>query len=53
MHRFMALTDLISDIHRSGDQFGVDDATEHSVVEMVLTLMNDSNGEVKNLAVKA
>lgn len=51
--RFMALTDLITDIVRSGDQFGVDDATEHSVVEMVLTLMNDSNGEVKTLAVKA
>jgi hypothetical protein len=51
--RFMALTDLITDIVRSGDLFGVDDATEHSVVEMVLTVMNDSNGEVKNLAVKA
>ncbi|KAL8293671.1 hypothetical protein RQP46_000372 [Phenoliferia psychrophenolica] len=50
--RFMALTDLISDIQRSGDQFGVDEATEHSTVEQVLALMNDTNGEVKNLAVK-
>lgn len=48
----MALTDLISDIQKSGDNFGVDDATEHSLVEQVLALMNDSNGEVKNLAVK-
>lgn len=51
-HRFMALTDLIADIQRSGDQFGVDEATEHSTVEQVLALMNDTNGEVKNLAVK-
>ncbi|KAK4057022.1 hypothetical protein OIO90_001922 [Microbotryomycetes sp. JL221] len=51
--RFMALTDLISDIKKSGQQFGVDDATEHTTVEQVLQLMNDSNTEVKNLAVKA
>ncbi|KAK4702038.1 hypothetical protein P7C70_g4189, partial [Phenoliferia sp. Uapishka_3] len=50
--RYMALTDLISDIQRSGDTFGVDEATEHSTVEQVLALMNDTNGEVKNLAVK-
>jgi cullin-associated NEDD8-dissociated protein 1 len=48
----MALTDLISDIARSGDSFGVEESTEHSLVEQVLALMNDSNGEVKNLAVK-
>lgn len=51
--RFMALNDLISEIQRSGDQFGIDDATEHQVVEQILSLMNDLNGEVKNLAVKA
>jgi cullin-associated NEDD8-dissociated protein 1 len=49
----MALNDLISEVQRSGDQFGVDDATEHSTVEQILALMNDLNGEVKNLAVKA
>ena len=52
LNRFMALTDLISDIARSGDSFGVEESTEHSLVEQVLALMNDSNGEVKNLAVK-
>ena len=49
----MALTDLMADIARSGESFGVDDTTEHQTVEQVLTLMNDQNGEVKNLAVKA
>lgn len=48
----MALNDLISEVQRSGDQFGVDDATEHSAVEQILALMNDINGEVKNMAVK-
>ncbi|KAM0753363.1 TIP120-domain-containing protein [Meredithblackwellia eburnea MCA 4105] len=51
--RFMALNDLISDIQRSGDAFGVDEATEHTTVEQVLQLLNDTNGEVKNQAVKA
>ncbi|KAM0790577.1 hypothetical protein ACM66B_004444 [Microbotryomycetes sp. NB124-2] len=51
--RFMALNDLISEIKKYGDQFGVDDATEHSTVEQILQLMNDHNSEVKNLAVKA
>lgn len=53
MYRFMALADLMADIQRSGDQFGLDDATEHSTVETMLSLMNDLNGEVKNMAVKA
>lgn len=48
----MALNDLISEVQRSGDQFAVDDATEHSAVEQILSLMNDANGEVKNMAVK-
>lgn len=48
----MALTDLMSEIARNKDSFGTDDATEHSTVELVLSLMNDTNGEVKNLAVK-
>ncbi|SGY91656.1 BQ5605_C038g11689 [Microbotryum silenes-dioicae] len=51
--RFMALNDLISEINRSRDTFGLDDQTEHSTVEQILTLTNDLNGEVKNLAVKA
>lgn len=49
----MALNDLISEVKKHGEQFGVDDATEHSTVEQILQLMNDSNTEVKNLAVKA
>lgn len=49
----VALTDLLSDIERSGGNFGVDDSTEHGLVEQVLALMQDANGEVKNLAVKA
>ena len=49
----MALTDLMTEISRNKDSFGTDDATEHSTVETVLGLMNDMNGEVKNLAVKA
>ncbi|KAK4052490.1 hypothetical protein OIV83_002292 [Microbotryomycetes sp. JL201] len=52
-YRFMALNDLISEIRKHGEQFGVDDATEHSTVEQILQLMNDHNSEVKNLAVKA
>lgn len=51
--RFMALNDLISEVQRSGDSFGIDDATEHSTVDQTISLMNDTNGEVKNLAVKA
>ena len=49
----MALNDLISEIDLCGTSFGVDDSTEHGLVEQVLALMHDSNGEVKNLAVKA
>ena len=51
--RFMALADLITDITRSGDTFGLDEQTEHSTVETMLSLMRDLNGEVKNMAVKA
>lgn len=49
----MALADLITDITRSGDTFGLDEQTEHSTVETMLSLMRDLNGEVKNMAVKA
>lgn len=49
----VALTDLLSEIERCGDNFGVDEGTEHQAVEQVLALMQDANGEVKNLAVKA
>lgn len=49
----VALTDLLGEIERTGDNFGVDEGTEHQVVEQVLGLMQDVNGEVKNLAVKA
>jgi len=43
----------MSEIERCGGNFGVDDGTEHGLVEQVLALMHDANGEVKNLAVKA
>lgn len=49
----VALTDLMSEIERCGDNFGVDNSTEHGLVDQILGLMQDANGEVKNLAVKA
>ncbi|GAA5932570.1 hypothetical protein JCM1841_004316 [Sporobolomyces salmonicolor] len=48
--RFMALNDLINEATQPG--FGIDDATEHQLVDSVLSLLNDSNGEVKSVAVK-
>lgn len=49
--RFMALTDLVTEASHSG--FAVDETTETKIVEMVLKLMEDTNGEVKNAGVKA
>lgn len=47
----MALTDLITET--SSPKFSVDESTEIKCVEMVLKLMEDTNGEVKNAGIKA
>lgn len=46
----MALQDLLSESKQTG--FGIDEATEHQLVDQVLGLVNDANGEVKSQAVK-
>ncbi|GAA6063291.1 hypothetical protein JCM10212_001410 [Sporobolomyces blumeae] len=48
--RFMALQDLISEATQP--TFAIDDSTEHQLVESVLALLGDLNGEVKSVAVK-
>jgi hypothetical protein len=47
----MALTDLITET--SSPKFSLDEPTEIKCMEMVLRLMEDSNGEVKNAGIKA
>ncbi|GAA5822892.1 hypothetical protein JCM3770_004568 [Rhodotorula araucariae] len=48
--RFMALNDLANEARQQG--FAIDDATEHQLVDQVLQLVQDVNGEVKSVAVK-
>lgn len=48
--RFMALQDLINEATQP--TFSIDDTTEHQLVDAVLGLLNDPNGEVKSVAVK-
>ncbi|GAA6006246.1 hypothetical protein JCM11491_002083 [Sporobolomyces phaffii] len=48
--RFMALQDLINEATQP--TFSIDDSTEHQLVDAVLGLLNDPNGEVKSVAVK-
>ncbi|GAA5973424.1 hypothetical protein JCM11641_006452 [Rhodosporidiobolus odoratus] len=48
--RFMALQDLLSESRLTG--FSIDEATEYQLVDQVLGLVNDVNGEVKSLGVK-
>ncbi|KAF9982553.1 Cullin-associated NEDD8-dissociated protein 1 [Modicella reniformis] len=48
--RFMALNDLITELQSS--TFSLEELTERKVVDKVLTLMKDKNGEVQNQAVK-
>lgn len=50
--RFMALTELTTECGAS-TPLTVDEYTEAKLVEMVLRLMEDTNGEVKNAGVKA
>lgn len=48
--RFMALNDLNAEARQPG--FSLDDPTEHQLVDQVLALVTDANGEVKSVAVK-
>lgn len=48
--RFMALNDLTHEAAQPG--FALDDPTEHQLVDQVLALVTDANGEVKSVAVK-
>ncbi|XP_062521004.1 cullin-associated NEDD8-dissociated protein 1-like isoform X2 [Corticium candelabrum] len=48
--RFMATNDLMSELQRDGIK--LDDESERQVVQMLLKLLDDKNGEVQNLAVK-
>lgn len=46
----MALNDLANEARQQG--FAIDDATEYQLVDNVLALVQDVNGEVKSVAVK-
>ncbi|GAA5945445.1 hypothetical protein JCM10213_005987 [Rhodosporidiobolus nylandii] len=48
--RFMALQDLLTEARQTG--FSIDEPTEYQLVDQVLGLVNDVNGEVKSQAVK-
>ncbi|KAG0258254.1 Cullin-associated NEDD8-dissociated protein 1 [Mortierella polycephala] len=48
--RFMALNDLITELQ--SPSFCLEESTEKKVVDKVLVLMKDKNGEVQNQAVK-
>uniref|UniRef100_A0A2K6FT24 Cullin associated and neddylation dissociated 2 (putative) n=1 Tax=Propithecus coquereli TaxID=379532 RepID=A0A2K6FT24_PROCO len=49
--RFMATSDLMSELQK--DSIQLDEDSERKVVKMLLRLLEDKNGEVQNLAVKA
>jgi cullin-associated NEDD8-dissociated protein 1 len=48
--RFMALNDLITELQ--SPTFSLEESTEKKVVDKVLLLMKDKNGEVQTQAVK-
>lgn len=48
--RFMATNDLMAELQR--DSIKLDDDSERKVVQAVLRLVEDKNGEVQNLAVR-
>ncbi|KPV73776.1 uncharacterized protein RHOBADRAFT_54955 [Rhodotorula graminis WP1] len=48
--RYMALNDLANEARQQG--FAIDEATEYQLVDNVLSLVQDINGEVKSVAVK-
>ncbi|XP_046857896.1 cullin-associated NEDD8-dissociated protein 1-like [Xenia sp. Carnegie-2017] len=48
--RFMAINDLMAELQK--DSIKLDDDSERKVVNMLLKLLEDKNGEVQNLTVK-
>ena len=48
--RFMATNDLMTELQK--DSIKLDDDSERKVVQSVLRLVEDKNGEVQHLAVK-
>lgn len=48
--RFMATNDLMTELQR--DSIKLDDDSERKVVQAVLKLVEDKNGEVQSLAMK-
>ena len=48
--RFMATNDLMTELQR--DSIKLDDDSERKVVQAILKLVEDKNGEVQNLAVR-
>lgn len=48
--RFMATNDLMTELQN--DSIKLDDDSERKVVQSVLRLVEDKNGEVQNLAVR-
>ncbi|CAJ0873643.1 14261_t:CDS:10 [Entrophospora sp. SA101] len=48
--RYMATNDLMNELQKDG--FTLEEQTEKKVVQKVIKLMDDANGEVQNLAVK-
>ncbi|GAC93832.1 HEAT repeat containing protein [Pseudozyma hubeiensis SY62] len=50
--RFMALNDLITELSKD-NYIQMDDTTENNTLRQVLSLMKDSNTEVKNMVVRA
>lgn len=48
--RFMATNDLMTELQK--DSIKLDDDSEKKVVQSILKLVEDKNGEVQNLAVK-
>ncbi|CAG8653965.1 18991_t:CDS:10 [Rhizophagus irregularis] len=48
--RYMATNDLMNELQKDG--FTLEESTEKRVVQKVIKLMDDANGEVQNLAVK-
>ena len=48
--RFMATNDLITELQNP--TFTIEENTEKKIVDKILLLMKDKNGEVQNIAVK-
>ena len=48
--RFMATTDLLLELQK--DSFKLDDDNERKLISAIIKVLQDSSGEVQNLAVK-